>query len=152
MHGPAVLAPTLLALGLVLAGAAQAAESRQFNMICSGTTSGVVDPREPRLLDAPRQHWVRSYRVDLDAGRYCQDACETVTALAEGEPGQLVFVDSVALIDLVTRERHSAVMDRVTRKYRATDTIQDLNYGYYKMSVEATGACEAGPFSGFPNP
>jgi len=147
MHGPAALALTLL-----LAGSAQAAEAEQFNLICSGATTGVVNPREPRLLDAPRQRWFRTYRVDLAAKRYCENACETMQTLAEGEPGRVVFVDSVALIDLYTRERHSAVLDRATRKYEASDTIQDLSFGYYKMSVLTTGTCEAGPFSGFPAP
>ena len=147
MHGPAALALTLL-----LSGSVQAAEVEQFNLICSGTTTGVVNPREPRLLDAPRQRWFRTYRVDLAAKRYCENACDKVEVLTEGEPGQVVFVDSVALIDLYTRERHSAVLDRATRKYEASDTIQDLSFGHYKMSVLTTGTCEAGPFSGFPTP
>jgi hypothetical protein len=152
MHGPAAKALSILALTLALAGSVQAAEAQQFNLICSGTTSGVVDPREPRQMDAPRQRWIHSYRVDLNAKRYCQDACETLQALAEGEPGQVVFVDTVSLIDLATRERHSAVLDRATRKYSASDTVQDLTWGYYKTSVLTTGTCEAGPFSGFPAP
>jgi hypothetical protein len=137
---------------LLLAGSVQAAEAQQFNLICSGATTGAVNPREPRQLDAPRQRWFRSYRVDLAAKRYCENACEKLETLAEGEPGKVVFVDSVALIDLMTRERHSAVLDRATRKYEASDTIQDLNFGYYKMSVLTTATCEAGPFSGFPAP
>ena len=147
MHGPAALAFFLL-----LAGSVEAAEAQQFNLICSGTTTGVVNPREPRQLDAPRQRWFRSFRVDLATKRYCEDACRKIATLAEGEPGQVVFVDSVALIDLYTRERHSAAFDRATRKYEASDTIQDLSFGYYKEAALTTATCEAGPFSGFPAP
>ena len=48
-----------LALTLLLAGAARAAEAQQFNLVCSGSTTGVVDPREPRQLDTPRTRWYR---------------------------------------------------------------------------------------------
>ena len=124
----------------------------QFDLLCSGSTTGKLDPREPRLMDAPVQRWARAFRVDLAAKRYCEDDCLKIETLAEGEPGQVVFLDSVSLIDRLTRERHSAVYDRDTRKYRASDTIQDLAFGHYKMANSVTATCEAGPFSGFPAP
>lgn len=141
-----------LLVALVSAPALAVEAPAQFDLICSGTTTGQLDPREPRIMDAAPKRWAQAFRVDLTAKRFCRDDCAKLETLTEGESGQVVLVDDISLIDRQTRESHSAVYDRSSRKYRASDTIQDLSFGFYRMSNSTTATCTAGPFSGFPGP
>jgi hypothetical protein len=107
-----------------------------FNLVCSGTMrSGPVGLALPEQDGAP---FTITYRIDLDAGRWCSDDCGDVEQLASIVGGQILL-----------RDRHdpdgSNVLTIFPAQRRFTDTIIAGN-----VATLRSGTCDAEPFTGFP--
>jgi hypothetical protein len=107
-----------------------------FDLICSGTLrSGPVGLALPEQAGEP---FTISYRIDLDARRWCSEAC------AETEPLASIFEDQILL-----RDRHdqdgSNVVTIFPAARRFTDTLIEGN-----RATLRSGTCTPARFSGFP--
>jgi hypothetical protein len=56
--------------------------SRQFDLQCQGTQQRDGLPAEP---------YASHLKVDLDAGLWCRDACESVYKISRTDPGEIVL-------------------------------------------------------------
>ena len=107
-----------------------------FDLVCSGTLrSGPVGLALPEQGGEP---FTITYRIDLDARRWCSDACETVEPLASIVEGQILL-----------RERHDPTGSNVVTIFpaqgRFTDTTVEGN-----TATLRSGSCQPEPFTGFP--
>jgi len=107
-----------------------------FNLICSGTLrSGPVGLALP---EQDGERFTIVYRIDLDARRWCSDACEAVEPLAAIVEGHILL-----------RDRHdpggSSVVTVVPEWGRFTDTLIEGS-----TATLRSGTCEPHPFTGFP--
>ena len=107
-----------------------------FNLICSGTLrSGPVGVALPEQEGEP---FTIVYRIDLDARRWCSDACEAVEPLASIVEGHILL-----------RDRHdpdgSDVVTIIPEWGRFTDTRIEGN-----TATLRSGTCVPQRFTGFP--
>jgi len=107
-----------------------------FNLVCSGTMrTGPVGLALPEEAGEP---FSITYRIDLDARRWCSDACETVESLAGIVEGQILL-----------RDLHAAdgsnVVTIFPARVRFTDTLIEGD-----RATLRSGTCRPEPFSGFP--
>ena len=107
-----------------------------FNLICSGTMR--TGPVGLALPERDGEPFTVTYRIDVDAGRWCSDACDEVEPLASIFEGQILL-----------RDRHGAngsnVVTVIPALRRFTDTAIEGD-----TATLRSGTCEAAPFSGFP--
>jgi hypothetical protein len=66
---------------MAAAGSASAQAAKQFDLICTGTSSTGSSP------------WQGRYSIDLEAGKYCGKDCKAPEAIARIEPDRLVLRD-----------------------------------------------------------
>jgi hypothetical protein len=120
---------------MLLAAATQAALA--FNLVCTGTErSGPLGLALPMSGATPFEI---SYRLDLDQGRWCSDAC-----------GETETVAGVVLARILLRDRHGREGSHVIIFDPATGRLTDtLNHHDRMVLRHATCVREA--FSGFPN-
>ena len=107
-----------------------------FNLICSGTLrSGPVGLALPEQDGEP---FTITYRIDLDARRWCSDACAETEAL-----------DSVVEGQILLRDQHDADGSNVVTIFpaqrRFTETLIEGD-----RATLRSGTCDPVPFSGFP--
>jgi hypothetical protein len=107
-----------------------------FNLVCSGTMrSGPVGLALPEQDGEP---YSITYRIDLDARRWCSDACAAIEPL-----------DSVFEGQIVLRNQHdeagSSVVTIFPARGRFTDTLIEDN-----IATLRSGTCAPEPFTGFP--
>jgi hypothetical protein len=110
----------------------------QFDLICTGTTKTIGTNGN----DGDKPQTVR-YRIDLDAGRWCEGDC------AAGLPIQSVTADNIVLIDRVNgppirgTERHS--ISRIAGTVESTIATVGLFMSFH-------GACAKASFTPLPTP
>jgi hypothetical protein len=107
-----------------------------FNLVCSGTMrSGPVGLALPEQNGEP---FSVTYRIDLDARRWCSDACDAIEPVASIFEGQILL-----------RDRHepdgSNVITIIPAMGRFTDTLIEDN-----TAALRSGTCQPQPFTGFP--
>jgi hypothetical protein len=107
-----------------------------FNLICSGTMrSGPIGLALPERDGEP---FTITYRIDLDARRWCSDSCQATEPLASIFEGQIVL-----------RDRHdpdgSSVVTIIPALGRFTDTLIEGNEATLR-----SGTCAPERFTGFP--
>jgi hypothetical protein len=107
-----------------------------FNLACSGSMrSGPVGLALPEQDGEP---FTITYRIDLDARRWCSDACTETEALNTVFEGQIVL-----------RDQHdpdgSSVVTIIPALGRFTDTLIEGN-----TATLRSGTCAPEPFTGFP--
>jgi hypothetical protein len=107
-----------------------------FNLVCSGTMrSGPVGLALPEAGGEP---FSITYRIDLDARRWCSDTCDTVETLAGVVEGQIVL-----------RDQHepdgSNVITIFPARGQFTDTLIEGEHATLR-----SGSCRPERFTGFP--
>jgi hypothetical protein len=107
-----------------------------FNLVCTGTMrSGPVGLALPEQGGEP---FSITYRIDLDARRWCSDSCDTVETLAGIVEGQIVL-----------RDQHvpegSSVVTIFPDRGRFTDTLILGDH-----AILRSGSCRPERFTGFP--
>ncbi len=119
---------------MLLAAALQA--SLAFNLACTGTErSGPLGLALPESAATPFEI---GYRIDLDARRWCSDACAEVEELG-----------GVVLAQILLRDRHSPEGSHVITFNPATGCLTDtLNHNDRMVLRHAT--CVREEFTGFP--
>jgi hypothetical protein len=108
-----------------------------FDMICAGTLR--TGPVGLALPEEAGQPFSITYRIDVDGGRWCADACTEAETLASVTEGVLVL-----------RERYdadgSSVIMLNPRTGRFSDTFIEGS-----VAVLRSGTCAPAPFTGFPS-
>jgi hypothetical protein len=126
---------------LVFAGPVAAAD--QFDLICKGTleTSSVTgDQTKP---------FETHLRIDLQLGKYCEQACRAHFDIASIHPGALLLTDK--RVDAPSEDSFTRVeINRSTGDYRGASGWRVPNRPELTVSLKYTGTCEAQAFSGFP--
>lgn len=119
-----------LVLFSVLASSAAAAE--QFDLRCTKQVrgSGVAETS------------TRTYRIDLEAKRWCMDECKTARGIQAVTPDRIT-IDETDPAERRYRATH--YIDRSTGKYIQTYDNRSLG-----TVIITEGVCEPAPFSGLP--
>jgi hypothetical protein len=118
----------------MLAAALQVAAA--FNLVCSGTMrSGPVGLALPEAAGEP---FSITYRIDLDARRWCSDTCDTVETLSGVVEGQIVLRDQHA-------PEGSSVITIFPALGHFTDTLIEGDHATLR-----SGTCRPERFTGFP--
>jgi hypothetical protein len=119
---------------LILAAAAASAPSQQFDLICTGTPGNdgalVYAGADLRL------------RVDLAAGKWCEDDCRVINPIVEQQPAML-WLEKASEIEQRREQVHVRAVNRETGQYLR---IQESRFG----QISERGQCQRAPFSGFP--
>jgi hypothetical protein len=107
-----------------------------FNLVCSGTVrTGPIGLALPEQDGAP---FTITYRIDLDARRWCSEACEETESVASIFEGHILL-----------RDQHgsdgSNVVTIIPALGRFTDTLIEGN-----RATLRSGTCRPESFSGFP--
>lgn len=126
----------LAALSLTAVDAA-AQTATQFDLVCSGTRQ--------TTLDGPAAPLDYRLRVDLDAGRWCWDACERTFQIADVAPDRLVL-QSERVDTPRKRSTTDNTVSRTTGEHRSI-WIETRPMPTY---FETKGQCDPAAFSGFP--
>lgn len=113
-----------------------------FNLLCTGTQSvigvGVGDSGKP---------YASEYRIDLEAGKWCESDCKALHQLASVQPTQITLQD--------TSEGNAAagegtVVNFINRETGVHYSLASSGKAYNRISIKWKGQCERKPFTGFP--
>ncbi len=111
-----------------------------FNLICTGNSMTTQDGRLQRGL----RPMSIVYRIDLDANRFCSDACEATRPIASVTYGDIVLEDEVA------RVGGEVIYRTVSRESGNYFGSREAKVGRKLKRVIMVGTCEPALFSGFP--
>jgi hypothetical protein len=131
------------ALILALAGAAAPAlAAEQFNLDCKGSARTII-PVAMKDETAPYEH---SYRVDLDAKKWCVDACRDQMEIVRSTPTEIILEERK-----VDTPRESVdILNQISRETGAHLTVAASGVGRSRAATYGHGQCEKAAFSGFP--
>lgn len=116
----------------------QAPSGQQFDLTCSGEVQ-----RRAIGEDGPFVPWTGVIKVDLQAGSFCQDACQMVEQLGRVTPEviEIGHREATSHTDLSSVNRRTGQYRRMVTRFEA---------GGRGTSEIYRGTCEPAPFSGFP--
>ena len=115
---------------------AASAAALAFNLDCTGSER--AGPLGLSMPDRAVTRFEISYRIDLDLGRWCSDAC-----------GETEELGGVVLARIMLRDRHGPEGSHVIIFDPATGRLTDtLNHG--DRMVLRHGECRRTAFTGFP--
>jgi hypothetical protein len=111
-----------------------------FNLVCTGSSvsvhgGGIHGQLRPMSV---------VFRIDLDANRFCSDAC------AETQPIASVTYGDVVLQDETDRVSGEAIYRTVRRESGRYYADRRTGVGRKLKRVLMVGDCERAPFTGFP--
>lgn len=135
---------TTLAAALTLAATAASAQSTTFNLTCSGTTRTLA----PSVLLDKTEPYSAVYRIDLDAMKWCSDACQTTWAVAEATPVAITLESK----NVDTPREHETLRNTISRVSGEHNIAAESGIGSRRMALFWKGQCERGEFTGFPTP
>ena len=125
---------TLLAMLLATPALAQS-----FNLECSGTLK-----RKSDFLD-DQMPYHSTYRLNLDKGQWCEDACDLLYDIIEVQPTRIVLrkgdIPEGTVLEFV---------DRRTGEHYMSQTVTSRLRGAAKINLIWDGTCQKADFSGFP--
>lgn len=114
-----------------------------FNLLCQGMlTTTTFDGQQV-------EPYSRTYRVDLDAGQWCESDCKILRPIVEVQPAFITLQDSKAT-DPALR---STVLNMVNRETGAHTILSTLVMGRRTTTTVVSrfeGQCERQDFTGFP--
>ena len=112
--------------------AAAAATVALFNLACTGTQT---------MADGAVTPFAASLRVDLKAGRFCEEPCTTVRAIAGVLADTIVFQDAAIVAGAIRMTSRRSYVPS-TRTFEAVGTRGE-------ETARAVASCEVRPFTGF---
>lgn len=114
----------VMAAALTASTAAAAQERQQFDLMCKGKGAE------------------KHYRVDLQRGEWCAEACGAVMKIAEATSGTLLLQNEPASL------KGDTIVERVNRATGAW--FYHREFPRLRFGKLVTGSCEPMAFSGFP--
>ncbi len=121
---------TCMATAVILSGVGSAYAANQYDLNCKGT--------EQKETGKPATPWAESFRIDLDAKRWCRGDCRTAAR-----------IDTIAADDIViTNSRPNGASVSFSR---TTGEVREyMDSGYSGSFDIAKGKCTRDLFSGLP--
>ena len=127
---------TWMATAVVLTAAGSAMAANQYDLVCKGT--------EQKQTGKPATPWTETFRIDLDAKRWCRGDCRTAARIDSITADDIVITDSRATVG--GPSGMAATFSRTTGEVR-----EYMNAGYSGSSFDiASGKCTRDLFSGMP--
>jgi hypothetical protein len=112
-----------------------------FNLVCTGTITIDGAPL------SPNSDYSYTYRIDLDAEKWCEADCKTIHKIAAVQPAQITLTDSHDKDPVLGESKMKAFINRETGRHTV---IANSVYLKRPMTMGWDGQCERLPFSGFP--
>ena len=112
-----------------------------FNLVCTGTIT--TDGAPP----SPEDDYSYTYRIDLDAEKWCEEDCKTIHKIAAIQPAQITLEDSHDKDPVLGESKMKTFVNRETGRHTV---IASSLYFRRPMTMIWKGQCERAPFSGFP--
>lgn len=127
-------------LALMLLAASQ--QPQQFDLVCTGEVK--------RDLLAPGSPYNVVLRVDLAAGKWCEDGCGVIHDIAEVQPS-IIYFEKESAEDRLLRNQRSHFVNRGTGGYvRHVSERIEAGIASFRSERFTQGECSPAPFSGFP--
>lgn len=118
------------------------AASTAFNLSCVGTLE-----TESFYNGKTSEAYSYSYRIDLEAGRYCESSCKAIHTIYEVQPAYIVL-EAPEDIDTPTLKRFFRTS--IDRETGVQSTLMTSGRRQDILIMKWTGQCAKQPFSGFP--
>jgi len=122
--------------------ASPAASANAFNLNCSGSLRTLM----PYLLKDETEPYSKTYRIDLDAKKWCDGECKAQFDIAEVTPLAIILQDK----NIDTPREHQKVRAQISRETGAEYIYANSGVGRMRMTMVWDGRCEKAAFSGFP--
>lgn len=117
------------------------AQTAKFNLRCEGTMTS-----SSSFTGSETKPYSKLYRVDLDAGKWCENDCPAIFDIASVQPTQITFQDQKD--DGPTEQSFlSEFVERTTGEHYI---FSGLRLPMLTTSTKYEGHCEREDFDGFP--
>lgn len=125
-----------IAAATALTVAAPAFAANQFDLKCTGT--------QEKRTGTPPVAWSETFRIDLDARRWCRGACKTAAAISSITADEITIADSRATI--------GGPADTMLSISRTTGQVREyVEAGWSGAAFDlAKGTCTRDLYSGLP--
>lgn len=117
------------------------AAAAAFNLVCSGTLS------QKSFQTERAEPYSYTYRIDLDAKKFCGDECKAISDIAEVQPGFIRLFPNKNIDTPRLREFSNETINRETGRHSALSTS---GFGRNILIMKWEGKCERSAFTGFP--
>jgi len=126
-----------LAALATVTGAVPALAANQYDLNCKGT--------QQKATGKPATPWTETFRIDLDAKRWCRGACKTASGIDSITTDEIVLMDS--------RATTGGPGNTVTTFSRSTGTVREaVMAGWSGSSFGiAEGKCTRDLYGGMPD-
>lgn len=125
----------------VIAAIASLQAPAQFNLVCSGQ-------EWDRLEGGRARPYSVTLRIDLDAKRWCVDACPSGRTIAEITPDRIDLALERPDAGSSLRISSATYIDRINGTYREYFSLIGASVQSYRREA----SCELVPFTGMPQP
>lgn len=102
----------------------------------------------PSMLMDEAKPYSTTYRIDLDAMKWCADPCEATLAVIEATPTAITLESK----SIDTPREHEVYRNVISRVSGAHNSSAESGIGSRRMAMFWKGQCERAEFSGFPTP
>lgn len=116
------------------------AAATAFNLVCTGNLE------TSSILGKETTKYSIIYRIDLDAGKWCDGECKAPEKIAEIQPAKFILQSSAGQTPPPV-VRVTNVIDRETGTH---NIFGSSGYGASAIVMHWSGVCEKADFTGFP--
>jgi hypothetical protein len=120
------------------------AQTTKFNLACSGSLQSLA----PAALIDKTEPYSATYRIDLDAMKWCEADCSTTHSIVEVTPTALTLQSKT--VD--TPRELDKLRNYISRETGRHSITAEAGTGASHMAMFWKGQCEASAFTGFPTP
>lgn len=125
-----------MATAIILSAVGSALAANQYDLNCKGT--------EQKQTGKPATPWTETFRIDLDAKRWCRGACRTAARIDSITADDIVITDSRA-----TSGGPNGVALAFSRTTGEVREYMDAGWSGSSFDI-ANGKCTRDLFSGMP--
>jgi hypothetical protein len=126
---------------LLLTAAAAASPAQKFDLVCVGST------QVTSLQDKHEEPFNTTYRVDLDAKKWCSGGCGAIHDIYSVQPAVLQLEAPVRTDTVTEYKIDESFISRETGQLQA---FYSVGRGANIMMWNTKAMCQKQPFSGFP--
>lgn len=138
-----ILQPILVSVFTLYASATYA-QATKFDLTCTGTTRTLA----PSALIDETKPYSTTYRIDLDALKWCSGDCGATWKVVEASPTAITLEGK----SVDTPREHETLRNVVSRVTGEHSIAAESGIGSRRMAMFWKGQCERAEFSGFPTP
>lgn len=120
------------------------AQTTKFNLTCSGSLQTLA----PAALIDKTETYSATYRIDLDAMKWCEADCGTTHPIVEATPTALTLQSK----SVDTPRELDKLRNYISRETGRHSIAAEAGTGPSRMAMFWKGQCEPSEFTGFPTP